>query len=404
MTSSRHRTRRVLQISTMVLVSALALSACGRGSESSSESSSGSESESLVVAATFPQSGPLAVTGATGRGVKAAIDEANTAGGVNGKKVTWVDYDDGYDPARMVANARKAVQQDKANVLVSFGGPSLAIRPFLNQNKVFHVVLAGNTAFSDKKFPYTHAAFPDIKGESTVMAAAVKKKQPNAVVGVLGFNNDLTDSQVAGLTAGGLKPKLVLKVPPSQQDVTSQITQAKQAGVDTLFMSVSGGQIIGAVKYMAAIKYSPTVALYSTTAGKTDAIGALGPAAEGLTTAMWVADPADPLWAKEADVARFKKAIAGSGVEGDADSLLAMLGYLTGQALVASLESAKSTDGDAINAAWEGIDGVQAAGLPPGTTLSYGAGGRLQHTYQVVRLEGGEWKPQGAAVDTQASE
>ena len=386
-------------MASVLVASGLALTGCGRGSSSSTPSDSGSKT--IVVAATYPQSGPLAVTASTGRGVKAAIDEANAGGGVNGKQITWVDYDDAYDPARMIANARKAVQKDKANVLVSFGGPSLAIRPFLNESKVFHVALAGNTPFSDPSFPLTQAAFPDMAWESAVSAAAMKKQKPDAVVGVLGFNNDLTDSQVAGLTKGGLKPKLVLKVPPSQQDVTSQITQLKEAGVDTLFLSVSGGQIIGAVKYMKAVGYSPTVTLYSTTAGKTDAIGALGPAAKGIYTTMWIADPADALWAKESDVAQFKKAIASSGVPSDVDSQLALIGYVTGKGLVAALTSAKSTDGAAISDAWKAIDGVEAPGLPPGIKLKYGAG-RLVHNFQPVRYDGKDWQPQGAVVDAEA--
>jgi branched-chain amino acid transport system substrate-binding protein len=400
MTSSHLAGRRSVRLVTVLVASMLALSACGRGNSSDA---SGGGSDKIVVAATYPQSGALAVTGAAGRGVKAAIDEANADGGVNGKHITWVGYDDAYDPARMIANARKAVQEKHANVLVSFGGPSLAIRPFVNQHKVFNLVLAGNTAFSDNKtYPYTHAAFPDLEWEANVEAAALKKKDPNAKVGVIGFNNDLTNSQVAGVTAGGLKPVLVLKVPPSQQDVTSQITQLKSAGVDTIFTSFGVGQVIGAVKYMKTIKYSPTVVVYSAQAGKSDAITALGPAAKGIYTARWIADPADPLWAKASDVAAFKKAIANSGTASDADNILAIMGYLTGKTVVNTLRTAKGTDGDALNAAWAATKDVKAVGLAPGTSLSYGAGGRLVHTYQLVQWDGTKWQAQGAPVDTEA--
>jgi branched-chain amino acid transport system substrate-binding protein len=388
----------MLRILTLLLASGLAMSACGRDS-STTESG---DSKSIVVAATFPQSGPLAVTGAAGRGVKAAIDEANANGGIAGQEITWVDYDDAYDPARMIANARKAVQQDQADVLVSFGGPSLAIRPFANESKVFNLVLAGNTPFSDEKgFPYTHGAFPDLAWESTVAARELAKKNPDAVVGVLGFNNDLTDSQVGGLTAGGYEPDLVLKVPPTQQDVTSQITHMKEAGVDTVFLSVGPGQIIGAVKYMRAVDYSPTVVVYSLASGKTDAIAALGPDAANIYTARWIADPADPLWAEESDVAQFKEAIADSGEESDTDNLLALMGYVSGKALVTALENAEAGDGEDINAAWKSIKDVAAPGLPPGATLTYGAGGRLQHTYQLVQWDGAAWQTQGDLVDVE---
>ena len=399
MTSRRPRYRTSLRIITVVLAGGLVASACGRAPEPTTASGAATP---IVVAATFPQSGPLAVTSASGRGVKAAIDEANANGGIRGQQITWVGYDDAYEPARMIANARKAVQQDKANVLVTFGGPSLAVRPFVNDSKVFNLVLAGNTAFSDEqKFPYTHAAFPDLAWESTVAAQQLAKDKPDAVVGVLGFNNDLTDSQASGLTAGGYEPDLVLKVPPTQQDVTSQITQMKEAGVDTVFLSVGPGQIIGAVKYMKAVSYRPTVVVYSLASGKTDAIKALGPDAANIYTARWIADPADPLWAEESDVPQFTKAIAGSGVESDADNLLALMGYASGKALVTALQNAKSSSGDDLNAAWKAIKDVPAPGLPPGETLTYGAGGRLMHSYELVQWDGSAWQARGDLVDTE---
>jgi branched-chain amino acid transport system substrate-binding protein len=398
MIMSRTTRRRTLKVAAMLVAASTVLSACGRNSSNSAGDSS--SAAPIVIAATYPQSGALAITGASGRGVKAAIDEANANGSINGRTMRWIGFDDAYDPARMATNARAAIQQDHADVLISFGGPSLAIRPFVNQNKVFNLVLAGNTAFSDNStFPYTHAAFPDLEWEAAIEAAALNKTTPDAKVGVLGFDNDLTTSQVAGVSAGGYKPSLVLRVAPSQQDVTAQVTQLKNAGVTTVFMSFGIGQVIGAVKYMTAINYKPTIVVYSAQAGKSDAITALGAAAKGIYTAFWDADPADALFSKTDDIAEFKKAIANSGTPSDANNVLAMSGYITGRELIATLKAAKGVTGDDLNTAWKSLKNVSVPGLPPGTTLGYGAGGRQVHTYQLARWGGTAWQTQGAQVD-----
>jgi branched-chain amino acid transport system substrate-binding protein len=378
----------------LIAVAALSLAACGR-------SDAAAVAGPLVIDATFPQSGPLAIVGAAGRGFGAYIAKVNDEGGVNGQKIVWNAMDDAYDPARMAANARKAVEQDRANVVVSFGGPSLSIRPYLNQNKTFHLVLAGNTPFSDvKQFPYSHAWYPDLGWESTIAAQYLKKAKPNAKVGVLGFNNDLTDSQAAGITVGGLTPALVLRVPPSQQDVTAQITQLKNAGVDTLFLSVGAGQVIGAVKYMQAVNYSPTIMMYSTTANRAGAIGALGGAAKGIYSTFWMADPGDALWASESKVADFKAAAAKySANPNDANDALALGGYSAAEAVVAALTSAKAGDADGINTAWNTLKDVSVTGLPPGTSLNAGPGGRLVFDFQVVQFDGSGWKTEGDLVD-----
>lgn len=387
----------------LVCLAALALAACGR-TDSTTAAGPGaaapSTADEIVVAATFPQSGPLAVVGAAGRGLETYLKKVNAAGGVDGKQIVFKAYDDAYDPARMAANARKAVEEDGADVVVSFGGPSLAIRPYLNEKKVFNLVLAGNSAFSDvTTFPYSHAWYPDLGWESQVATSFIAKKSPGAKVGVLGFNNDLTDSQAAGIRAGGLDPVLVLKVPPSQQDVTAQITQLRNRGVDTVFLSVGAGQVIGAVKYMKAVKWSPTVVLYSSTAAKTGAVAPLGDDAKGIYSALWLADPADPLWA-DSGVAEFKTDVAAHDtVPQDADNALALGGYAAGQALVEAIRKAGSGDADAVNGAWNSLDGVTVAGLPTGTSLKAGPGGRLVYSYQVVQFDGSVWKPQGDLVD-----
>jgi branched-chain amino acid transport system substrate-binding protein len=368
----------------------LALAACGRTDQPQTPTAQGD----LVIGATFAQSGPLAAVGAVGKGVAAYFAKVNDSGGINGRKVKFTSYDDAYDPSRMTANARRAVEQDKAQIFLSFGGPSLSVRPYLNQNKVLHVAFAGNTPFSDvAQFPYTHAWWPDIAWESAITTKYVMDKVPNPKVGVLSLNNDIVDSQAAGIKTGGGDPALVLKVPPNQQDNSSQVAQLQAAGVNVLMLSLGANQIVPTLKYMQQIGYHPEVFLYSTPAARTTTIEPLTPAAAtGLHTTLWLVDPADPRWAGQPDIAAYKEDIAKYGGGADPNDALVLNGYAAAAALVEVVKTAKTQDADGYNASWNAVKDLKVPGLLEGGALSAGPGGRLIYQYQVMRFDGTSWR------------
>lgn len=375
----------------MASITLLALAGCGRTDQPRGAQDPQGD---LVIAGTFPQSGPLAAVGAVGKGAAAYFAKTNESGGINGRKVKFVSYDDAYDPSRMSANARRAVEQDKAQIFLTFGGPSLAVRPYLNQNKVLHIAFAGNTPFSEvEQFPYTHAWWPDIAWESAITAKYVKEHVPNPKIGVLSLNNDIADSQAAGIRTGGGDPALVLKVPPSQQDNSSQVAQLQAAGVNALFLSIGANQIVPTLKYMQQIGYQPQVFLYSTPAARTTTIEPLTPAAAtGLHTTLWLIDPADPRWADQPDIATYKQDIAKYSEGTDANDALVLNGYAAAAALAEVVKAARTQDAEGYNASWNAVKDLKVPGLLEGGVLSTGPGGRLVYQYQMMRFDGTSWR------------
>lgn len=371
-------------------------SACGRSNGSSGGSSSGP----IVVAGSFPMSGPFAPLAAISKGAAAYFDEINAAGGINGRKITYVAYDDGYDPGRAAANARRGVDQDKAQAFLTFGVPGEVVRPYLNQRKVFNVAWSGSTALSQiDKFPYSHAWWPDLTAESGVVAQYIGKESPEAKVGVLTLNNDLADAVEAGFKAGGVTPKVFLKVPPSQQDNTAQVAQLKSAGVDVLYLAMGAPQMVPTLKYMAQIGYRPKTFVYSITINHTSLLDPLTPAiSKGLHAALWLDDPADPRWASDPGIQEYKKDIAAYGKGANPGDMLVLNGFAGAAALVAAMKNAKSQDADGYNAAWNSMKGVPAPGLVGGT-LNAGPGGRLVYRYQVVEFDGSSWQNRGPVQD-----
>jgi branched-chain amino acid transport system substrate-binding protein len=383
--------------------SLLLTAACsGRSDDSPAASGSGASSdEPIVVGMSFPLSGPLAGAAAVADGAAAYFEHVNADGGVDGRKIDYQLLDDGYDPARQADNARQLVSQDEAGVVLTFGGISSATAPYLNGAKVAQVAFGTQAALSDTDAtPYTRGWFPDGSWEGQVVGQHITEESPDATVGVLGINNDLTTSQVEGLTAAGVTPDKVLTVAPGVVDLTSQLNELRGAGVDTLLLAVVGPAQSATLRTMADIGYEPQVYLYSAAADFATSIGPAGlDNVTGALTAQYFKDPADPRWAEDEGVQAFRTDIAEYGDAKNADSYLAIEGYGAAAAIVSTLEESGGEGGDAFTKAWDSIDGADNPAQLPGMQLSAGPGSRLVHQYQILQFDGASWQDAGDVVD-----
>jgi branched-chain amino acid transport system substrate-binding protein len=384
------------RVALALLAATVLTSACGRTDATTPANSTGP----IVVAGSFPMSGPFAPLAALSKGAGAYFDKVNAEGGVNGRQIKYVPYDDGYDPSRAAANVRRGIDQDKAQAFLTFGVPGEVARPYLNQRKVFNVAYSGSLQYSQvDKFPYSHAWWPDLTGESGIIAQYVAKEFPKAKLGVLTLNNDLADAQEAGFEAGGVTPEVFLKVAPSRQDNTAQVAQLKAAGVDVLFLAIGAPQMVPTLKYMAQIGYRPKIFVYSAIVSRNGLLDPLTPSlSKGLHAALWLDDPADGHWGSDPAIQAYKKDIATYGEGANADDTLVLNGYAGAAALVSAMKAAKSPDADGYNAAWNAMKEVQAPGLI-GSTLNAGPGGRLIYRFQIVQFDGTSWQSRGPVRD-----
>ena len=389
-------------ITALAAGSLLLTAGCSGRSDDSSDSGSGSGSDApIVVGASFPLSGPLAGAAAVADGAKAYFDRVNADGGVDGRKIDYKLLDDAYDPARQADNARQLVQQDSADLVMTFGGISVATAPYLNGEKVAQVAFGTQAALSDTKTaPFTRGWFPDGSWEGHVVGQHIAEVAPGAKVGVLGINNDLTTSQVEGLTAAGVTPTKVLTVAPGVVDLTSQLNELRGAGVDTLFLAVVGPAQPATLRAMADLGYKPTTYLYSAASDFATSIGPAGlPNVTGALTAQYFKDPADPRWADDQGVKDFRADVAEYGDAKNADSYLAMEGYGAAAAVVSVLEESGGEGGAAFTKAWDATDGADNPAVLPGMQLSAGPGKRLVHQYRVLEFDGTSWQDSGDLVD-----
>lgn len=401
MMKTSRRARSAVMSAAAVAVTALLLSGC-TGRQAANEPAAEPQDDSpIVIGASWPQSGPLAAAAAGLHGFEAYIEMTNAEGGIDGREIKLVTADDGYDPARLADNQRSFVEKEGAIAVVNFGGIAVPGRPYLNDKKVAQIALAGQTPLSDvENFPYTRAFWPDVVWEGQLHAQWLQENRPDAVVGFIGFNNDLSESHIAGLEAGGLAPAQVAMVPPGTADLTAQVSQFQAAGVDTVIINI-GAPTIGAVtKYMDEIGYEPTLLLAGNMADFVTVVDPAGADAVADAYAFhWGKDPADPKNAEDAATQTFIEVMTEYGYESDIRQALAFNGYGLGAALVEALNNAPELTADGLLEAWDALEDTENPYLQDGMTLDAGFGGRLIFQVQLTQFDGETWVPQGDVID-----
>jgi branched-chain amino acid transport system substrate-binding protein len=264
----------------------------------------------IKIGNTAPYSGPLSNASPIPLSMEAYFKMINDQGGVNGRKLTCISYDDAYSPPKTVEMTRKLVEDDGVLFLVgSVGTPTnSAIWHYANEKKVPQLFPAtGATKWADPKdHPWTMGFFISYQAEGRIYANYLLKEKPDAKIGVLYQNDDFGKDYLKGLVDGlGDKASSMIKVKDTYETmdttVDSQIVEIKAAGCDvlvTIAIPKFGAQ---AVRKVAEIDWHPLHILN----GVASSVGAtLLPAglenAKGIISDNSFKDPTDPQWKNDA--------------------------------------------------------------------------------------------------------
>src|SRR6185295_14231640 len=204
----------------------------------------GASDTEIKIGNTNPYSGPASAYGVIGKSIAAYIKLVNDKGGVNGRKITWISYDDGYSPPKTVEMARKLVEQDQVLFLYqTLGTPSnTAIQKYMNMRKVPQLhVATGATKWNDpKNFHWTMGWQPNYQDEAKVYAKHILDTKPDAKIAVLYQNDDYGKDYLKGFEDGlGAKAKSMIVAKASYEvtdpTVDSQVLQLKSSGATVFF-------------------------------------------------------------------------------------------------------------------------------------------------------------------------
>src|SRR6201985_2379164 len=158
----------------------------------------------------MPYSGPASAYGQIGKTEDAFFRMVNEKGGINGRKIVFISYDDAYSPPKAVEQVRKLVERDEVLLVFNpLGTPSnTAIQKYLNGKKIPQLFVAtGATKWNDPKgFPWTMGWQPSYQSEAQIYAKWLLKEKPNAKIAILYQNDDFGKDYLKG-TKDGLGAK-----------------------------------------------------------------------------------------------------------------------------------------------------------------------------------------------------
>src|SRR6202047_1537903 len=275
----------------------------------------GATDTEIKVGNIMPYSGPASAYATIGKTEDAYFKKINAEGGVNGRKVNFISYDDGYNPAKAVEQARKLVESDEVLLIFqSLGTPSnTAIQKYMNAKQVPQLFVAtGATKWGDpKNFPWTMGWQPSYQSEGQIYAQYILKNHPNGKIGILYQNDDYGKDYVKGLKDGlGDKAKtmIISEQPYEVTDPTidSQMINLKASGADIFFNVTTPQFAAQAIKKSAEIGWKPVHILnqVSTSLGSV-----MKPAgfdnAQGIMSTGYLKDATDPQWKDDAGLKNF---------------------------------------------------------------------------------------------------
>jgi branched-chain amino acid transport system substrate-binding protein len=306
----------------------------------------GASDGEIKIGNTMPYSGPASAYGVIGKTEAAYFNKINAEGGINGRKINFISYDDGYSPPKTVEQVRKLVESDEVLLVFNpLGTPSnTAIQKYLNAKKVPQLFVAtGATKWNDpKNFPWTIGFQPSYQSESRVYARYLLDNQPNGKIAILFQNDDYGKDYVKGLKDGlAGKMQIVAELPYEASDPTidSQMISLKASGADVFFNVTTPKFAAQAIKKSAEIGWKPLHLLNNVSAS----IGAvLKPAglenAKDALTAGYLKDPTDPRWKDDPAFKEWSAFMDKYYPDGDRTSGFTVYGYLVSQTLVQALK------------------------------------------------------------------
>ena len=313
----------------------------------------GASDAEIKIGNTNPYSGPASAYGAIGKSIAAYFRMVNDRGGINGRKINFISYDDGYSPPKTVEQVRKLVESDGVLLLFNtLGTPTnTAIHKYINQKKVPHIFIAsGATKWGDpKNFPWSIGWQPNYQSESQIYATYIKDKHPNAKIAVLYQNDDYGKDYLKGFKDGlGDKAKsmIVSEAPYETTDLTvdSQVVSLKSSGADLFFNITIPKFAAQAIKKAAEIGWKPVHILNSVS---NSIGGVLQPAgfenSKDILSTFYLKDPIDPQWKDDAGYKEWVAFMDKYYPDGDKTNVFTVFGYTVAQALVDTLKRCGDT-------------------------------------------------------------
>ena len=320
-----------------IAFAALLVTAIGGTAQAQKKYDPGATDTEIKVGNIMPYSGPASAYATIGKTEAAYFNKLNSEGGINGRKVNFISYDDGSSPPKAVEQARKLVESDEVLLIFnSLGTPSnSAIQKYMNAKKVPQLFIStGAAKWNDpKNFPWTMGWQPNYQTEARIYAAYILKNHPGKTIGMLYQNDDFGKDYVIGLREGlGDKANKLILVESSYETssptVDSQVVQIKGANPD-IFINIATPKFAAqAIKKIAELNWHP-IHFLTNVSGSIG--GVMKPAGyendQGILSTAYLKDPKDPEWKNDPAMNEWRAFMTKWYPEGDQDDAATVFAY-----------------------------------------------------------------------------
>jgi ABC-type branched-subunit amino acid transport system substrate-binding protein len=397
--------------SRLAIVSAMALAVSATGALAQKKYDTGATDTEIKIGQTAPFSGPASAYATIAKAQAAFIKMINDQGGVNGRKINLIQYDDSYSPPKTVEQVRKLVESDE--VLLTFqllGTPgNAAVQRYLNQKKVPQL-LAGTGAdrFSDHAGnPWTMGFNPSYQTEGRIYAQYILLNHPTAKIAVFFQNDDLGRDYVTGLKAGLGDKAATMIVSEASYELTdptvdSQIVKLKGSGADLLYNISTPKFAAQAIKKMSEMEWKPVHILDINATGVAEVMKPAGADnSKGIISVNYGKDMYDPQWKDDEGMKRFWAFMVKYYPGGDRMSSFNGYGYSTTQVLIEILKRCGDdlTRENVMKQATSLKNVVTDLALPGMSISTSPTDYRLNKQLQMMKFDGERWIGFGPIIE-----
>ena len=400
--------RRLAAFSTAFIL----LAATGSSALAQKTYDTGATDTEIKIGNIMPYSGAASAYGVIGKTEEAYFRKINAEGGINGRKINFVTYDDAYTPPKTVEQARKLVESDEVLLIFNSLGtpPNTAIQKYMNQKKVPQLFVAtGATKWNDpKQFPWTMGWQPNYQSESIIYAKYILKNQPNAKIAVLYQNDDYGKDYLKGFRDGlGAKAASMIIAEDSYEvtepTIDSHIVRLKASGADVFFNITTPKFAAQAIKKNAEIGWKPLHFLNNVSASIGSVIKPAGfEASQDIISSAYFKDPTDPHWKDDAAMKAWHAFLDKYYPEANRADGSVMYGFIVSQGLVHVLKACgDNLTRENIMKQAASIKDFEPLGLLPGVKVNTSATDFAPLSQlQLMRFKGETWERFGEVISS----
>jgi ABC-type branched-subunit amino acid transport system substrate-binding protein len=390
---------------------ALAVALAATPASAQKKYDTGASDSEIKIGQTVPFSGPASAYASIGKTQAAYLRMINDQGGINGRKLNLIQYDDAYSPPKTVEQVRKLVEGDE--VLFTFQligtASNAAVQKYLNTKKVPQLLAGtGASRFTDpQNAPWTIGFNPNYQTEGRIYAKYILTNHPNAKIGVLYQNDDLGRDYITGLKAGLGDKAASMIVGEASYELTdptidSQIVKLKSLGADLLYDASTPKFAAQAIKKVADLGWKP-IHILDINASPVSAT--LKPAgldiSKGIISTNYGKDPGDPQWKNDPGLKAYFAFMDKYYPEGDKLNTVNTYGYSTSELLVQILRQCGDdlTRENVMRQAANLKNFVGSLSLPGMVVNTSPTDYRINKQMQMMKFDGEQWQLFGPIIE-----